>query len=91
MAEDLVAKIKTIDLLEKVDWSWLDSVAKKSAVYNIHRCIDDNGSFIYVQTGKLATAYEIDGTELCNTPGKAMSDCVRRFNASKKWRIKGMP
>jgi len=88
MTEDMTAKIKTIDLIEKIDFSWLDGVAKSSKPYEINRCMDNEGDFIYVQTGKLATAYALDGKEICNTPGKAMSDCVRRFNASKKCVIK---
>lgn len=91
MAENMTAKILTIDLTEKIDLAWLDGIAKKSKPYNINRCNDSEGEFFYVQTGKLATAYSIDGKEICNTPGKAMSDCVRRFNTSNKCRIKGMP
>jgi len=91
MAENLFANIQTIDLIEKVDLSWLDDIVKKSNPYNINRCNDSEGEFIYVQTGKMATAYTIAGKEICKTPGKAMSDCVRRFSASKQCRIKGMP
>jgi len=91
MAEDLSASIESLDLAESVDFSWMDSIVKKTKPYNIHRCSDDDGSFIYIQTGKRATAYTLDGEEICNTPGKAMSDCVRRFSASKAVRIKGMP
>jgi len=91
MTEDLTASIQTLDLAEKVDFSWMDSIVKKSKPYNIHRCSDDNGEFIYMKTGKKSTAYTLEGKEICSTPGKAMSDCVRRFGASKQRRIKGMP
>lgn len=91
MAEDLTASIQTLDFAEQVDFSWMDGIVTKSKPYNIHRCSDDEGSFIYIKTGKNATAYTLDGKEICNTPGKAMSDCVRRFSSSEKCRIKGMP
>ncbi len=91
MAENISATIKTIDLTENVDLSWLDGLTKKSNPYSINRCNDADGEFIYVQTGKLASAYTLDGKEMCSTPGKAMSECVRRFDVSDKCRIKGMP
>ena len=88
MTEDMTAKILTINLIEKIDFTWLDEVAKKSKPFNINRCSDSEGEFFYVQTGKLATAYSIEGKEICKTPGKAMSDCVRRFNSSKQCIVK---
>jgi len=88
MTEDMTAKINTIELVEKVDLTWIDGIVKKMKPYGINRCSDDKGDFIYVQSGKVSTAYTIEGVEICNTPGKAMSDCVRRFNASKQCLIK---
>lgn len=91
MAENFSAEILTIQLLEEVDFSWLDQISTKSNPYSVYRCSEDENAFIYVQTAKMATAYTLEGQEICHTPGKAMSECVQKFNASKKCRIKGMP
>ena len=91
MAEHLTAEIQSIEPIEEVDFSWLDKLTKKADPYSIYRCSDDDNTFIYVQTAKMSTAYSLEGQEICSTPGKAMSDCVRKFNDSQKCRIKGMP
>ncbi|MBT8221470.1 MAG: hypothetical protein KJP00_16700 [Bacteroidia bacterium] len=91
MAEDISAKITCLEIIDENDLNWLDMHTSKLKPRGIYRCSDEEGAFIYLIAAKESNLYNLDGDRICATPGKAMSDCVRRFNASKKCRIWGLP
>ena len=90
MVEDIAGNITVIEKAEPLtDLNWIDTrLPKKGQRHSIYRCNDDEGDFIYVQHAIQSTLYDLKGQEVCSTKGKAMSECVRRFNASKQCLIK---
>lgn len=89
MVEDIGGKIEVIEKAEPlVDLSWIDDRIKPDRHHSVYRCTEEKGDFIYIKSALQSTLYDLKGYEVCSTRGKAMSDCVRRFNASKQCLIK---